>query len=337
MPAQWTWTRQKYLGMNTPPIRVATGLGEAASQQMPPKEKAHRPAGDAGSAERRRLLWMAVENHLRKFKPGSLPDQTEVPVRPHAGKAPGDQVGVVSADTPADTRAGEMAQAGRDVTHEFKGPNGKASPTTIEKHWHPLSRFLIAFCCGVAAALAWWSYGDAARQMIASLHPQALPRALTAPDAPDMIVPDPNQLDATLREPHTMRESLDRVVPGQELTRDTDQTATSVDQAPSAQADSIPVESRGDAASLQPTVPLKIKPTEAKALPTLSEKAKQLSAANQHDGSCFPSASAVLQNHPGGRPTWTMRAPGHEGTQCWYAAARPRPSTQSQRPTIEPR
>src|SRR5262249_59987491 len=35
---------------------------------------------------------------------------------------------------------------------------------------------------------------------------------------------------------------------------------------------------------------------------------------------CFPSASAVRQNHPGAWPSWTLRAPGHEGTRCWYAA-----------------
>ena len=116
------------------------------------------------------------------------------------------------------------------------------------------------------------------------------------------------------------------IVTGQEqMTRNTDQTTTSVDQAPS-KATSIPVESRGDAASLQPTVRLNIKPTEAKPPQTLSEKGKPLSAASRHDPSCFPSASAVLQNHPGGWPTWTLKALGHEGTMCWYAAARPRGS-----------
>jgi hypothetical protein len=263
--------------MNTPPI-VSPEAWEAARQKMLAKEK-------------------AAENLQRNFPPGPLPDQTELPARPHAGAAPGYQVGPASADT----RAG---------------------------HSRALSRFLIVFCGGVAATLAWWSYGDAARRMIASSYPQfrSLAPALTAPEAPDMIVPYPNQLDATLREPHTTRPNLDRTVPAQELTRNTDQTTTSVDQAPSAQADSIPVESRGDAASLQPTVPLNVTPTQAKAQ-TLAEKGKQLSAANQHT-SCFPSASAVIRNHPGGRPTWTMRAPGHEGTRCWYDAA-----TQGQRPT----
>ncbi|HMA75498.1 MAG TPA: hypothetical protein VKP67_29020 [Xanthobacteraceae bacterium] len=33
-------------------------------------------------------------------------------------------------------------------------------------------RFLIMFCVGVAATLAWQSYGDAARQIIANSYPQ---------------------------------------------------------------------------------------------------------------------------------------------------------------------
>jgi hypothetical protein len=38
---------------------------------------------------------------------------------------------------------------------------------------------------------------------------------------------------------------------------------------------------------------------------------------------CFPSASAVRRDHPEAWPSWTLRAPGHEGTKCWYAAMRP--------------
>ena len=62
-----------------------------------------------------------------------------------------------------------------------------------------LARFLIVFCIGVAATLAWQSYGDAARAMIASaspqlgwLAPQAAPVAQTAPVAqivPDVVAP----------------------------------------------------------------------------------------------------------------------------------------------------
>jgi hypothetical protein len=38
--------------------------------------------------------------------------------------------------------------------------------------------------------------------------------------------------------------------------------------------------------------------------------------------SCLPSASAVREEHPGSWPSWTLRAPGHEGTKCWYPTTR---------------
>ena len=37
--------------------------------------------------------------------------------------------------------------------------------------------------------------------------------------------------------------------------------------------------------------------------------------------SCLPSASAVRQEHPGSWPSWTLRAPGHEGAKCWFPAS----------------
>src|SRR5258708_2450087 len=61
---------------------------------------------------------------------------------------------------------------------------------------------------------------------------------------------------------------------------------------------------------------------EARPPQTLPERGRQFFAANRHDPTCFPSASAVRQNHPGGWPSWTLRAPGYEGTKCWYAATR---------------
>jgi hypothetical protein len=275
-------------------------------------------------------------------------------------------------------------------------------PTALENerfsNWQPsLSKralralsLLIAFCAGVAATFAWWSYGDATGAMIPNSYQRlgwSAPRhAATAQKAPDAIAPsgsaashpDQRQLDAMLGDDlHAIRLSLNRIVAGQELitrsidemstsiaarqeqmtrstdetgssvatgepttrrtdqgatsigagqgpmTRNTDQTTVSVDQAPSAKAGSITVESLDDAVSLQPARPSNVKLTEAKPPQTLSERGKQLAAASGHDASCFPSASAVRQNHPGGSPSWTLRAPGHEGTQCWHAAARP--------------
>jgi hypothetical protein len=60
--------------------------------------------------------------------------------------------------------------------------------------------------------------------------------------------------------------------------------------------------------------------SEAKLPQAPPETRQQLIAARGYDSTCYPSASAVRQNHPGGRPSWTMRVPGHEGTKCWYPA-----------------
>jgi hypothetical protein len=117
--------------------------------------------------------------------------------------------------------------------------------------------------------------------------------------------------------------------------------------APPAEARDITVESRAEpevqTTSLPPAVRLDIKPTESEidARPrqtspeggtqseieagppqTLPERGRQFFAANRHDPTCYPSASAVRQHHPGGWPSWTLRAPGHEGIKCWYAAGR---------------
>jgi hypothetical protein len=224
-------------------------------------------------------------------------------------------------------------------------------PTSLENDWfqngQPSLRkralralsFLIAFCSGVAATCAWWSYGDAAKLMIESSY-QPLswlaPREISAQKTPDMVA-----LDAVLRDLNAMRQSIDRaaasqeqmtrsieqiatsVAAGQELPRSADEAASNTAQAPSADATRITVESRTDGAGLQPAVRVDIKPSEARLPETFSEKGKQLSATSGHDASCFPSASAVLQKHPGAWPSWTQKAPDHEGTLCWHAATRP--------------
>jgi hypothetical protein len=95
--------------------------------------------------------------------------------------------------------------------------------------------------------------------------------------------------------------------------------------APSAAARGTTVESRTEPeASLQPTARLAVKPTDsgtgASPPQTLPERGKQLLAASGYDFTCYLSASAVRQNHPGGRPSWTKRVHGYEGTKCWYPA-----------------
>jgi hypothetical protein len=227
-------------------------------------------------------------------------------------------------------------------------------PSLRKRALPALAGFLLTFCIGVAATLASQSYGDAARQMIANSHSElrwlAPGHALNAQKAPDTIAlaasaasyPGQQQLDAMSRDLHAMRQGIERiaarqeqitrsidqiaaiVAAGQELTRDTDQTATGIAQAASAKASDITVESRADGAPLQPTVRLNMESTETRPPQTWSDRGKQLSAVSGHDISCFPSASAVLQDHRGGWPSWTLKAPGHEGTMCWYASTRPR-------------
>ena len=46
------------------------------------------------------------------------------------------------------------------------------------------------------------------------------------------------------------------------------------------------------------------------------------SSAEARDFVCLPSAAAVRREQPEAWPSWTLRAPGHEGTKCWYASAR---------------
>src|SRR6266481_1990759 len=86
------------------------------------------------------------------------------------------------------------------------------------------------------------------------------------------------------------------------------------------------IESEVQTRPLQPTVPLDIKQTEngieARPPQTLPQKEGQSFTPSQDASTCFPSASAVRQSYPGRWPSWTLRAPGHEGTRCWYAARR---------------
>ena len=99
----------------------------------------------------------------------------------------------------------------------------RVRPSFARRASRALARFLITFCIGVAATLAWQSYGDAAREMIASsspqlawLAPQAAPVAQTAPDmimpaAPAAPSPDRQQLNAMSLGLAVVRQSVDQL------------------------------------------------------------------------------------------------------------------------------
>ena len=99
-----------------------------------------------------------------------------------------------------------------------------------------LVRFLITFCIGVAATLAWQSYGDAARGRIASsspqlswLAPQAASVVQTVPAASAGPSPDLNQLKAISRDLAVVRQNVDKLAAEiskvRVAKRDTDRTS----------------------------------------------------------------------------------------------------------------
>jgi septal ring factor EnvC (AmiA/AmiB activator) len=87
--------------------------------------------------------------------------------------------------------------------------------------------FLVTLCIGVAATLGWQSYGDAAREMIASSYPQlgwVAPQPVTAPSEQQQF--NAMSLDA-------VRQSIDRIAAGiagsqEEMTRSIDGIAPGI-------------------------------------------------------------------------------------------------------------
>ncbi len=90
------------------------------------------------------------------------------------------------------------------------GPIPYKQPSLGKRAMPTLARYLITFCIGIAATLAWQSYGDAAREMIATsspqlgwLAPQAAPvmqaaPSAVAPGAPSALSPELVELKAGL-------------------------------------------------------------------------------------------------------------------------------------------
>jgi hypothetical protein len=122
-------------------------------------------------------------------------------------------------------------------------PSGRSS--VGERALIPLVRFLIIFCVGISATLAWQSHG--AREMIANSYPQVsglAPQAQPGPqNAPDVIglasrtasSPDQQQPNAILIGLDGLRQSIDRIATsiasGQgRMTTSADRIATTQEQ-----------------------------------------------------------------------------------------------------------
>ena len=98
--------------------------------------------------------------------------------------------------------------------------NGQASHG--KRASRPLPGFVITFGIGVAATLAWQSYSEAARQLIASLSPQLgwlAPQAAVAQTAPDTVEQITRNVDriVTTSQGQIMR-NVDQLAADQEQT-----------------------------------------------------------------------------------------------------------------------
>jgi hypothetical protein len=110
-----------------------------------------------------------------------------------------------------------------------------------------LVRFLIVFCIGISATLAWQSYGDPLRETIASSYPQLswlAPQAESVPqNAPDVIElasrtassPDQRQPNTRSLDLDTVRQAIDRIATSiassqEQMTSSADRIATSQQQ-----------------------------------------------------------------------------------------------------------
>jgi len=143
--------------------------------------------------------------------------------------------GVSSVRPPVEAPALRPADLKKD-----RFPNDR--PSLRKRVSRALSRLLVTFCAGVAATLAWQSYGDAARYIVASLSPQLgwlAPQAEpVAQNAPDMVVPaapaapslDQQQLTAMSLRLDAMQQSVDRIATTQDqMTRSVDRIAPNID------------------------------------------------------------------------------------------------------------
>jgi hypothetical protein len=85
-----------------------------------------------------------------------------------------------------------------------------------------VTRVLISFCVGIAATLAWQSYGDAVREITAKQYPQLAwlapraPVASPAPVVPPIASADPAEIRAISLGLAAVRQSVDQLTAGQD-------------------------------------------------------------------------------------------------------------------------
>jgi hypothetical protein len=147
---------------------------------------------------------------------GTLKVQVSAMPSPTQSEPPADALPAVR---PADLKNGGYANGRSSVSK-------RASIT--------LARFLIIFCIGVSAGLAWRAYGDPVREMIASSYPQLsrlMPHAEPVPqNTPDVIgtSPDQRQSNGVTLDLDAVRQAIDRIATS--VASSQEQTTSNVDR-----------------------------------------------------------------------------------------------------------
>lgn len=102
-------------------------------------------------------------------------------------------------------------------------PCPKKRPRVGKRALRGLTRFGITSCIGVAAALGWQSYGDAAREIIASssptlswLAPDPARAEVSRPATPADPSPDQQKLNAISLNLAALRQSMEQLAAGQD-------------------------------------------------------------------------------------------------------------------------
>ncbi len=157
-----------------------------------------------------------------------------------------------------------------------RGRVASSRPSLGKRASRALARFLIVFCIGVGATLSWQSYGDVAREIIASLSPQlawvvpkeplvqAAPAAIAtyapAAVAPASPSPDVQQLETMSLGLAALRQRVDQLAA--QLAFNQQQTMGEVAKLQSAGDDIL---RRMSAPSAQPAAAVARKPVPARA------------------------------------------------------------------------
>jgi hypothetical protein len=121
-----------------------------------------------------------------------------------------------------------MSSTRSEFSADLRAGEPSIEPSTFRNRGS-FTRILITFCVGVAATLAWQSYGNAAREIIANSYPQLgwlAPQSAIARTVPDTIVPpatspDSQEFKAISLDLAALRQKVDQLAASQQqMTRD---------------------------------------------------------------------------------------------------------------------